>query len=192
MPRPRQVSDAEIDAAARATFLALGTQAPVTQVAQRLGVSHTALLLRAGSKEQLLLRALCPGVPAAVAALEPRAPRVGAAAVLERVLGELLTFLEDMLPGVILLRASGQSAQAVLGDREPPPQVLRRLLAQWLTSTGRYRAARARTLAEALLSSLEAHTFNAWLGGQRLEPRAHRRFLRQLLEGLLPELFAAD
>lgn len=192
MSRPRQVSDAQIDAAARATFLAFGTHAPVAQVAQRLGVSHTALLLRAGSKEQLLLRALCPGVPSAVAALGGHAPAKGAGHALEKVLGELADFLEDMLPGVILLRASGLSAQAVLGDREPPPAQLRRLLASWLSSTGRYRLDRARTLAEAVLSSLEARTFNAWLGGQRLEPRAHRRFLRQLREGLLPELSEAS
>ncbi len=60
MARPRQVSDEEIIAAARACIAEYGPNVSTAKIAERVGVSAQALLKRFGGKEQLLLAALKP------------------------------------------------------------------------------------------------------------------------------------
>src|SRR3712207_4659504 len=54
MARPRTISDDDIRQAARAVFVEHGASAPVSLIAERLGVTHAALFGRAGTKDQLL------------------------------------------------------------------------------------------------------------------------------------------
>lgn len=60
MARPRSITDEEIKEAAREVFVVHGPGAPVSIIAKKLGVTHAALFGRAGSKEQLMMDALCP------------------------------------------------------------------------------------------------------------------------------------
>jgi AcrR family transcriptional regulator len=189
MARPRQISDEQIDAAARATFVEHGRTAPVSLVARRLGVTHTAVLQRAGSKEKLLLRSLSPGRPWQVlvarlaAPPRPQAVRLQ----LEVLLCEVLAFHEQMLPGLMVLRSGGPAAPVASGH-EPPTLLLRRLLKAWLVRGASIVPGRAAITAEALLGAVEARCFNAYLGGSSFVTGTSQHFVHRLVTGLLPEL----
>ncbi len=60
MGRPREVTDQQIVAAARRCFLERGTAVSAAEIAKELGVSHTTLFHRFGSKESLMIAALAP------------------------------------------------------------------------------------------------------------------------------------
>lgn len=188
MPRPRRISDAQIDAAAREVFVEHGLGAPVAEVAARLGVSHSALLQRAGSKEELARRALRPELPPALADLEAAPPPSGAARRLVGILHDLLHFLHETVPRVLALRAGGLSFERALGGREPPTLQLRRLLAIWLRRAGAGDRRRCRLVAEVLLGTIEARAFNACVGGAPFVKGDDRRLLNELVAELVPEL----
>lgn len=205
MPRPRQVSDEQIDAAARSVFLEHGHSAPVSVVAAKLGVSHAALLQRAGSKDNLLLRALsprtskspalspgesprrAPGLHEIVLRLREGPPDVGRTRRLAALLLELHTFLGEMLPGLIVLRARGLPTGPPPGS-EAPTVLLRRVLAEWLGRTEVVTKKRAPAIAEALLGAIEARCFNAHVGGDAFVTGDHARFVEALVKGVVPEL----
>ena len=188
MARPRLLSDEQIDAAARAVFLAHGPQASVALIGEKLGVSHAALLQRAGSKERLLLRALGPDRPPDFPALSAQPPSVGARERLVELLLELHTCLTRVLPGLLVLRSAGVVMEAVIADAEPSTVALRRQLGTWLARTRAFEPRRARALAEALLSTLEAHCYNAHVGGPSFAGGPPKRLLEGLLDALAPEL----
>ncbi len=187
MARPRQISDEQIDLVARQTFVQHGSGVAVSTVARKLGVSHSALLLRAGSKEKLLLRALRPSIPEVAARLRSPPPKEGEGAALAQLLFELLLFHEAMLPGLMVLRSSGHPTRPP-GAGEPPTLMLRRLLTRWLVRTAKLEKARCGVLADALLGALEARCFNAHLGGEHFVSGTHQRFVRALIHGLTPQL----
>lgn len=60
MGRPREVTDDQIRATARRCFLERGAGVSAAEIARELGVSHTTLFNRFGSKEGLLVAALGP------------------------------------------------------------------------------------------------------------------------------------
>lgn len=201
MARPRQITDDQIDLAARATFLEHGHAAPVALIAAKLGVSHAALLQRAGSKDALLLRALAPrpaepseqgrqsarrDLSRVIAELGELPPDKGRATRLVALLVTLHEVLAELLPGLVVLRSRGLPTGPPPGV-EPPTLMLRRLLAQWLerASVSKKRAA---ALSEGLLGAIEAHCFNAHLGGPTFVGEAPRALAERLVSALLPEL----
>lgn len=188
MPRPRLLSDEDIDAAARDVFVAHGPGAPVSLVADELGVTHAALLQRAGSKERLLLRALRPPPRRELDALFAAPPVSGVRDKLLAILRGLRDLLERTLPALLVLRAAGLDVERALGSVEPPPVTVRRRLAGWLVKTRRVHRKRARVLAEALLSTLEAHCFNEHLGGPSFVSKYPSRVLAELIDNFAPEL----
>lgn len=205
MGRPRQISDEQIDDAARATFLEHGHAAPVALVAAKLGVSHVALLRRAGSKDALLMRALAPrptgapmssphvasspraGLGAIVAQLRGGPPDRARAKCLVSMLVDLHDVLKQMLPGLVVLRARGLPTGPPPGI-EAPTLMLRRRLAEWLVRAGLRPDARVAAVAEALLGAMEAHCFNAYVGGPSFVSEEPRALVERLVAGLLPEL----
>lgn len=58
----------------------------------------------------------------------------------------------------------------------------------WLVRTGRLDRKRARALAEALLSTLEAHCFNEHLGGPSFVSKYPNRVVAELIDNFAPEL----
>jgi AcrR family transcriptional regulator len=190
MARPRQITDEQISAAARAAFLAHGPATTVATIAATLGVSQAALFHRTGSKERLMLAALCPRPPGLFAELEagPAPDRPAAEQLVDR-LAALLGFLRELVPGLVVLRSAGLRVAEALGDREPPPLAARRLLARWLeraAASGALVAPHPAALAEALLGALEARCFNAHLGGEAFAPGEDLPFLRALVDALVP------
>lgn len=64
MGRPKEVTDQQILVVARRVLLARGASVAASEIAQELGVSHTTLFNRFGSKEGLMLAAL--GAPESI------------------------------------------------------------------------------------------------------------------------------
>src|SRR5262245_8001664 len=60
MGRPKEVTDEQIVAAARRCFLERGAGVSAQDIASELGVSHTTLFNRFGSKEAMMIAALGP------------------------------------------------------------------------------------------------------------------------------------
>lgn len=188
MARPRSITDEEIHQAAREVFIEHGPNAPVSLIAERLGVSHAALFGRVGTKEQLLLEALCPGRPLAVERFTESPPAEGARDRLIEILTELMAFFQRVVPNLVVLRAAGHS-MAELPPREgAPPVALRWSLTRWLeraSEVGALPPVRSWAVAEGLLGAMEARCFNRYLGGGAFAPGDDGAFVRELVEGLL-------
>lgn len=187
MARPRSVSDAQIEAAARAVFVEQGPGASVAAVAARLGVSHAALFARVGPKSRLMLRALCPGRPSALDALDAP-PGADAAAHLERTLLDLMSFLRSVVPNLVVLKAAGLEIELPPGA-PPPPVALRGALSAWLAAAaaaGHLGIDAPTAVAEGLLGAMEARCFNGYLGGEAFTPGEDAAFVRALVAGLAP------
>src|SRR5438477_10961516 len=60
MGRPKEVTDEEIVVAARQCFLERGAGVSAIEIGRELGVSHTTIFNRFGSKEALMVAALGP------------------------------------------------------------------------------------------------------------------------------------
>ena len=190
MARPRTVTDEDIHSAARDVFVARGPGASVSLIAEKLGVSHAALFGRVGTKEQLMLGALCPGRPPALDRLIVPSTCERAREVLVEILTELMTFFQRVVPNLVILRAAGKS-MADLPPREeaPPPVALRWALARFLeraSDAGALPPMRSWAIAEGLLGAMEARCFNGYLGGGAFAPGPDDAFVRELVDGLLP------
>lgn len=171
----------------RAIVLERGPKAPVMAAAARLGVSHAALLQRAGSKKRLMLRAFTPTVPAVLEELSAEPPVSGRARVLTALLSELNAFHDQMLPGLMALKAAGVRAKP--SGASAPTVALRRALAAWLRRAG-LPTSRAAAVAEGLLGAIEARSFNAYLGGPSFVEGRDEHFVSGLVRHLVPELAA--
>jgi len=194
MARPQQVTDEQIYEATRACFLQHGPAAPVSRIATALGVSTAALYQRVGSKEELLRRAFDPG-PLKVGEMLASGPKQGAAinVQLAAILDEAIGLLRRVIPGVLVLRATGVALhppQASGGD--PPTILLRKGLAAWLKRAARHLTAReARDLAELLLAAIEARCFNEQLGGSAYIEGTDAQFRDRLIR-LAARLIATE
>lgn len=183
MGRPRQMSDDDILQAARAVFLEHGARAPVSLVAERLGVSQAALFQRVGSKDRLLRSALAAGAPRCMMALRegPDAQRSERAQLVD-MLADLAAFFDEIVPALVVLRAAGV---AIDSGPVPPPVVLRELFAGWLRRST-LGIASPSAVAELLLGALEARCFNRHVGGPEYAPGDDRAVIRRLVVALLP------
>lgn len=202
MVRPKQVSDEELLQAAREAFVRDGPRTAIAQIAERLGVSAAALFQRVGSKAQLMLLALMPGVPEALHAfaLGPALDQP-ISTQLRRHLSELMTFFKAVVPSLIVLRAAGlfppRRQRGRRGEpgqpHTPTPLALREQLAHWLTTAhaqGRIELRDADACAEALLGALEARCFNAHVGGDEYVRGTDDEFIAALVGGLIHDLEA--
>ena len=190
MSRPRVMSDEQLDAAAREAFFELGPAAPVSDVARRLGVTQAALFHRAGSKEALMLKALCPGAPHALAAFaQPLSAADSLHTQLEPTLLSLLSFLRQAIPGLMILRGASISLEKAVPPGPPPPVAMRAALASFLSVAAERNLttlADSTATADAILGALEARVVNAYLGGPAFIDGDDATFLHGLLAATLP------
>lgn len=189
MARPRSISDEQIHEAAREVLVEYGPSVPVARIAEKLGLSHSALFGRVGTKKQLLLDALGPGRPRAVELLAEAPPPEGARERLVEILADLMAFFRQVVPSLIVLRAAGSSmAELPASDEGPPPVALRGALARWLERAGDVGALApmsAWAVAEGLLGAMEARCFNRYVGGESFAPGDDGAFVRELVYGLV-------
>lgn len=197
MSRPRQVSDEQILAAARACFLEHGPSAPASAIAERLGVSQAALFKRFGSKKRLLVESLLPPqVPPWVALLEEGPDNRPLAEQLLELSLQISHFFRGLVPCISMLRASSVRIEEVFGDSEmPPPLRGSRALESWVRRAQRQERLAAdvspAVFAHALLGGLSHGAFLAYLAGTEGpavdEEEQVRGLVDLLLRGLLPE-----
>lgn len=192
--RPREVTDQEILAVTRRCLLARGAAVPASEIARELGVSHTTLFNRFGSKEGLLLAALGP--PAHVPwvdALEAGPDDRPLKEQLVEHAARMSTYFADLQAGFGILQAAGIApAPRPHGPSEGPARAFRALV-DWLAraqSQGRLAPCDVETLASTLLTGLQGRAFTARVCGASSPPGNGDRyvagFIDLLWEGIGP------
>jgi AcrR family transcriptional regulator len=189
MSRPKTVSDEALARVARSVFLREGTGAPVAAVAKELGITPAALFHRVKTKERLLIIALWPAEPPAVALLKAGTPRKGEARQqLLTILYDLNEFFAVAVPAAFLLHRGGVSARGLRGKKAPLMIRMRMMLAEWLdavSAQGQCSLRSSRIAAEALLGALEARHMHAYLCEFRYSAAQNNRYVRELIDQVL-------
>jgi AcrR family transcriptional regulator len=195
MGRPKEVTDEQIVAAARRCFLERGAAIPAAEIARELGVSHTTLFNRFGSKEALMIAALGPPERLPWAALLEAGPD-------ERPIRDQLVeagramaaYFEDLSPGLAVLRAAGITPDRVFeGRAEPSPVQAFKALGGWLgraRAAGRIGDVDLETLTATILGGMMSFTATAQLcerrAGRTGSERFVERFFDLLWQGIAP------
>ena len=191
MGRPRQVTDEQIIAIARRVFLRRGPHAPVSAIAKELGVSHTAIFARFGTKKRLLLSAFAPPEVLPFANVIRRGPDERDVRVQLRELAALFVgYFTQTGQGWAMLQAAGIGVDSVFEGRgQPSPLAAQRLLARWV------RKAIARRLLAVddpavfswtFLGALHLRVFQVSLLGRTALESEFDRFVELILEGARP------
>jgi AcrR family transcriptional regulator len=196
MGRPREVTDQQIVVAARRCFLDRGAGISAVEIARELGVSHTTLFNRFGSKEALMIAALGPPekVPW-VAALEAGPDdRPIREQLVEH--GKVISaYFQNLQSGLSVLHAVGITPGKIFRGckGELPPEQAFRALTAWLRraqSQGRLAQCEVETLASTILGALHNWAFTARVCGQnttQAEGERHvKRFIDLLWSGIEP------
>lgn len=190
MARPRQVTDAQNEQAARAAFLEHGPTVSLEKIARRLGISGPALSKRVGSKEKLLLAAMAPADEAPFDARLRDGPDGDEAvdAQLVQLLVEMTGVLRETIPRVLTLRADGKPLPELIGEARGPSPI-RRQLAGWLRRADRRGLARvddAAATADLLAGAVEARCLMEYVMGapERGDRRWAKRTVRVIWMGL--------
>ncbi len=133
MARPRQVSDQEILATARAIFIERGPSVPTSAIADALGISQPVLFKRFGSKDELMIEALVVKTDwGALLGDGPDKRPLGRQ--LKELVGRVARHLKVLIPGMAVLRSSRIDPKAILSrfPEGPPPLVGLRAFGEWL------------------------------------------------------------
>ncbi|MEZ6185408.1 MAG: TetR/AcrR family transcriptional regulator [Planctomycetota bacterium] len=163
MARPREVTDEQIVAVARRCFLARGAGISAAEIAKELGVSHTTLFNRFGSKQALLIAALGPPerIPW-VAALEAGPDERPLRDQLVEHAGVIARYFQTLQEGLSVLRAAGAEAEAVSGCKGKSPAQAFQALTDWLRraqEAGRLGRCDVEVLASTILGALHTQSF---------------------------------
>lgn len=198
--RPRQVSDAQICETARDVFVRQGPHAPISAIAERLGVSSAALFKRFGSKDSLMLAALAPPPLTSLSWFQQLEAGplldLDAKIQLHQVAVEIARFLEMMVPQIACLAASGIAPvrAATLHHPIPVPVQTQRCLAAFIEKAQdqkKLQSGNATKMAYALLGALHMRAFTLHLAPPPTGDETVERFVESLLQvlwsGLAPE-----
>src|ERR1700675_815778 len=161
MGRPKEVTDEQIVIAARRCFLERGAGVSAQDIARELGVTHTTIFNRFGSKEALMIAALGPPekVPW-VATLEAGPDDRPIREQLAELCMVMSTYFQNLQAGLVVLHAAGITREDAWRGRgrmgEPPPVQAFRALTEWLR-----RAQGQRLLAKCDVKTLAATILGA-------------------------------
>jgi AcrR family transcriptional regulator len=187
MGRPKEVTDEQIVVAARRCFLKRGAGVSAADIARELGVSHTTLFNRFGSKEGLMIAALGPPkkVPW-VAALEAGPDERPIRDQLIEHARVMSAYFQQLQAGLGVLQAAGiDPAKAYRGHKgESPPVQAYRALVAWLEraqSQGRLASCDVETLASTILGSLHGWAITARVCGESTAPAAGERYVEHFI-----------
>lgn len=190
MGRPREITDEEILVAARRCFLERGATVSAVEIGRELGVSHTTLFNRFGSKEGLMLAALGP--PKEVAWIEtldagPDEMRPVREQLVEHA-KVMSAYFRELQAGLGVLQAAGiDPAKAYRGRTKgasPAAQALRALVG-WLERAqkrGHLGRCDIPTLASTILGALHGWAFTARVCGESTSAAAGDRYVERFIE----------
>ncbi len=157
MAKPKQISDVQLLAAAKKVFLKHGPNVPVAVIAKQLGVTAGALFYHFASKEELLLAALDPGVPPAIAIFRKGLqPSIPAERQMIDILVGIASYMRESIACLFSLRSAGlpQGMDKYMSN----PTKLRPAMTAWIKSAqqrGAIRSGDPKILTEALLAPVE-------------------------------------
>ncbi|MDI3285619.1 TetR/AcrR family transcriptional regulator [Polyangium sp. 15x6] len=188
MGRPKEVTDEQIVVAARRCFLERGAGVSAADIAREIGVSHTTLFNRFGSKEGLMIAALGPPkeIPW-VAALEAGPDDRPIREQLVEHAKVMSAYFQDLQAGLGMLQAAGIAPGKAYRGRtgeSAPVQAFRALIA-WLEraqSQGRLARCDVETLASTILGALHGWAFTARVCGGSTAPAAEERYVERFIE----------
>ncbi len=188
MGRPKEIMDGQILTAARRCFLEQGAGVSAVEIAKELGVSHTTLFNRFGTKEGLMIAALGPPETVPWVATLDAGPddRPIRDQLVEH--GQVIAaYFEDMQPGLAVLQGVGITLESIFRSRKgvPPPVQTFRALTAWLRRAqqqGRVGECHPETLAASILSSLRGWGFIARTCGEPSSPAAGRRHVERFVD----------
>jgi AcrR family transcriptional regulator len=182
------VTDEQIVAAARRCFLKRGAGVSAADIAHELGVSHTTLFNRFGSKEGLMIAALGPPeeVPW-IAALDAGPDGRPIREQLVEHAKVMSAYFRDLQAGLAILRAAGIDPRKAYGKQksDPPPVQAFRALVAWLDrarSQGRLRDCDVETLASTILAALHGWALTARVCGVPAAPADEGRYVEGFVE----------
>jgi AcrR family transcriptional regulator len=188
MGRPKEVTDEQIVVVARRCFLARGAGVTAVDIARELGVSHTTLFNRFGSKETLMIAALGPPetVPWVVTLDAGPDDRPIREQLVEHC-KVISVYFQTLQAGLGVLHAAGITSGKVLRRRkgEPPPAQGIRALTAWLRraqSQGRLAKCDVETLAATILGALHGWALVARVFGQSTAPTADERHVERFID----------
>ncbi len=171
MARPQTVTDEELHDAAREVFLRFGPQASLAKIARKVGVTPSALIQRAGSKEALLKTALGWRVPAELQEIMS-GPHPGAIhPQLVRLLRDAYQSFSGAVPTLIARKLSPTQFRAT-----PLARQARQDVAAWLRRAQQSHGlvtVDPETVADLLLCSMEAKALLTWLLGEAAPVQPH-------------------
>ena len=188
MGRPKEVTDEQITVVARRYFIKRGAGVSAVDIAREIGVSHTTIFNRFGSKEGLMNAALRP---------PKRVPWVAAldAGPDERPLPDQLVehakvmsaYFQEVHAGIGVLQAAGIDPRKVYRafEGEPPPVQAYRALVGWLErakSKGSLADCDVATLAWTILGSLHGWAFTARMCGESTAAAAGERYIERFIK----------
>jgi AcrR family transcriptional regulator len=188
MGRPKEVTDEQIVVAARRCFLERGAGVSAHDVARELGVTHTTIFNRFGSKEALMIAALGPPekIPW-VATLEAGPDDRPIRAQLAELCMVMSAYFQNLQAGLAVLHAAGITREKVWRGRkgEPPPVQAFRALTEWLLrAQGQRRLARCdvKTLAATIMGALHNWALTARLCSQSRVPATGERHVELFID----------
>lgn len=188
MGRPKEVTDEQIVAAARRCFLERGAGVSANEIARELGVSHTTLFNRFGSKERLMMAALGPpGKVAWLAALDAGPDDRPIREQLVEHGKVIAAYFQELHAGLSMLQAAGiKVGKRTRGGRGESPAVQAlRAVASWLQraqSQGRMAKCDVETLASTILGALHGWALTARLCGLSTTPAASARHVERFID----------
>ena len=189
MGRPREVTDEKIVVAARRCFLKRGAGVSAVDIAKELGVSHTTLFNRFGSKEGLMLAALGPPTEkiAWVAALEEGPDERPIREQLVAHARVMSTYFQDLQAGFGVLQAAGIDVAKAYKKTKggSAPEQAYDALVGWLERAqkrGRLGACDVHTLASTLLGALQGWAFTVRVCGLPSSNAAAKDYVERLID----------
>jgi len=135
MGRPREVSDEEILRVARQIFLERGAGVSALEIGKALGISHTTVFNRFGSKEGLMVAALSPAMEIPwLKTLDAGPDERPVLTQLVELCGVMSSYFEHVQSGLSLLAAAGIAVdhQALKLDGQSRPALALQALSRWL------------------------------------------------------------
>lgn len=188
MARPREVSDEQILVAARRCFIERGAAVSAADIARELGVSHTTLFNRFGSKEGLMIAALGPPTEIGwVAALEAGPDERPIREQLVAHARVMSVFFQDLQAGYGILLAAGIDPAKAHRARKgvSAPERAYGALVAWLKTAqreARLAECDADTLASTILGALQGWAFTARVCGGSTSAAASSRYVERFID----------
>lgn len=162
--RPKKITDTDMLRCTRDCILRFGVSVSTQTIADELGVSQATLFKRFGTKDTLIQKALLqPIVEHRIFDdLQSLSTQKNVVSGLSSLCFSLLSFFEDTLPSIMMLRSTGCDVPSILRSKNAPPMVMRRKLTEWfdrLQQTGHIRQTSSENLALAMIGAVQHRAF---------------------------------